>query len=510
MVQRSHSRTTKWNVIFRYINILLAFIQGLLLVPLYLNYIPIEIYGAWLASGNILAWISTIDPGLTIVLSQQTSTYYGKGELDQVGKIIASGLMLSSAVLILALSFGFFSSYFLIDILNLSSDIDNSIIFEAFNYAFIGASLMLFSFSFSAINYGLQGSISIGLINVTTILLSIILTITLLYYGYGLMAIAYSSVFSGLSLSICNFLYLLFRVYNEKIVISFSLTSFIHLSKLLSFTFFSRASGIISNNIDLLLISRFLGPESVASFALSRKPIEISKEFINQPVVAYQPVISNMVGSMEIDKLRKMLSRLIIILIWITVFVIGGMISLNSEFVSLWVGESLFIGSSLNLIICFSACLMIFTQSAGYFSVSLGDIKRNSIAGALQSLLYIPLIYFGLKYFGLYGLVFAPIISMILTTTWYYPVSVQKLLKFSSNDIRNFINQTLYSLISIVLLIIIFFFVDIKSWLEFCVNIILFTLIYFSFLYLLSKMFKTEVVHIIKQISKKIKLFKPQ
>ena len=126
----------------------MAFIQGLLLVPLYLNYIPIEIYGAWLASGNILAWISTIDPGLTIVMQQQVSTYYGKVELEQVGKIIASGLMLSSVVLILALSFGFFSSYFLIDILNLSSDIDNSIILEAFIYAFIGASLMLFSFSY--------------------------------------------------------------------------------------------------------------------------------------------------------------------------------------------------------------------------------------------------------------------------------------------------------------------------------------------------------------------------
>lgn len=506
MIQRSHSRTTKWNIIFRYASIILAFIQGLLLVPLYLNYIPIEIYGAWLASGNLLAWISSIDPGLTIIMNQQTSKFYGKGELEQVGKIIASGLIISSLVLIIALSFGGFFSYFLIDLLNLSSDVDNSIIIKAFNYAFIGSSLMLFSFSFSAINYGLQGSISIGLINITTTLLSIILTIILLYSGYGLMAIAYSLVFNGVLLSICNFLYLLFRVFNEKIVISFSLTSFIHLSKLLSFTFFSRASGIISNNIDLLLISRFLGPEIVTSYALSKKPIEISREFINQPVVAYQPVISHMYGSKEIDKLRKMLSRLIIILIWITVFVIGGMISLNSEFVSLWVGESLFIGSSLNLIICFSACLMIFTQSAGYFSISLGDIKRNSIAGALQSLLYLPLIYFGLKHFGLYGLVFAPIISMIVTTTWYYAFSVQKLIKFSSNDIRNFITQTLYSLISVMLLIIIFFFVDIKSWLEFILSMILFSVIYFCSLYFLSKIFRTEARKNIKLILKKVNL----
>ena len=503
MIQRSHSRTSKWNVIFRYTNIILAFVQGLLLVPLYLKYITVEIYGAWLASGNLLAWISTIDPGLTVVMNQQVSTFYGKGELKQLGKLITSGLMLSSGILILALSFGFFSSYFLKDILNLS-DTDYLIIFEAFNYAYIGASLLLFSFSFSAINYGLQASLSVGLINVTTTLLSIILTITLLYYGYGLMSIAYSLVFSGLALSICNFLYLLFRLYDEKIVITFSLINFIYLSKLLGYTFLSRASGIISNNIDLLLISRFLGPESVASFALTKKPIDISKEFINQPVVAYQPIISNMVGSNEIDKLRKMLSRLIIILIWITVFFVGGMISLNSEFVSLWVGESFYIGSFFNLIICFSAFLIIVTQSAGYFSVSLGDIKRNSIAGALQSILYIPLIYFGLKYFGLYGLVFAPIISMIVTTSWYYPISIQKLIKFSPNDIRIFMNQTLYSLISIMPLIIIFFFIDIKSWIEFISSVILFIIIYFSSLLYLSSIFRIEVRKNINLILKKI------
>lgn len=503
MILRSHSRTVKWNLIFRYTNIILAFVQGLLLVPLYLNYIPVEIYGAWLASGNLLAWISTIDPGLTVVLSQQVSTFYGKGKFEELGKIIASGLILSSLVLIIALSFGFFSSFFLLDILNLSSDIDYLIILEAFKYAFIGASLMLFSFSFSAINYGLQGSLSVGLINATTTILSIILTITLLYYGYGLMAIVYSLVFSGFSLSICNFLYLLYRLYNEKIVISFSLTRLIHLSKLLSFTFFSRASGIISNNIDLLLIQRFLGPEIVTSFALSKKSIDISKELINQPVVAYQPVISNLVGMNEIDKLRKMLSRLIIILTWTTIFIIGGMISLNSEFVSLWVGESFYIGSYINLIICFSAFLMIFTQSAGYFSVSLGDIKKNSVAGALQSLLYIPLIYFGLKYFGLYGLVFAPIISMLVTTSWYYPISIQKLIKFSPNDIRIFMNQTLYSLISIMLLIIIFFFVDIKSWMEFILSIILFSIIYFSSLFYLSRIFRIEARKNINLILKK-------
>jgi O-antigen/teichoic acid export membrane protein len=482
----------------------LAFTQGLLLVPLYLKYIPVDVYGSWLATGNILAWISTVDPGLTIVMNQQISFYYGKRDLQEVGKLIGSGLILSCLVLIGALSFGFFSSLFLIDILNITEQTDVLIISKAFNYAFIGASFMLFSFAISAINYGLQSSLSVGLINTTTIFLSIILTIGLLNAGYELMAIAYSLVFSGVSLVICNLFYLFFRLYTEKIIVSVSFNSVGQLSKLLALTLFSRVSGIISNNIDLLLVSRFLGPEILTAYAMSKKPVEISKELINQPVVGYQSVISNMKGSMEMYKLRVMLSRLIVLLIWITVYVIGGLISFNSGFVNLWVGESYFIGSHLNLILCIGAALGIFTQSAGYFTIALGDIKGSSIAGALQSVLYIPLIYFGLVYFGLYGLVFAPIISLIFTTTWFYPHSIQNILRFSSNEMRTFLCQLLYSLFAAFIGIVVFFFVDIRGRVEFCVNAVLYTVLYAAFLFCISELFRLKIKELLCLFKKKL------
>ncbi len=504
MTHRYHHRTIKWNVAFRYINILLAFTQGLLLVPLYLRYIPIELYGYWLVTGNILAWISTVDPGLTIVMNQQVSTNYGKRDFEEVGKLIGSGLLLSFVVLICALSFGLLSSYFIIDVLNPSNHVYDLIIINAFNYAFVGASLMLFSFGISSINYGLQGSLSVGLINTLTIFISVLLTVILLTYGYGLMAIPYSLIFSGGSLAILNLCYLFLRLYNEKITISISISSFKHLSKLLGVTFFSRVVGIITNNIDLVLISKFIGPEIITAYSMSKKPIDISKEFVNQPVVGYQSVISHMVGSFEWDKLRSMLSGLIIILVWLTVFVTGGVISFNSEFVSLWVGHRFYIGSSFNLLLCVGAGLAIFTQSAGYFSISLGDLKRSSVAGAVQSLLYLFLVYFSLKYYGLYALVLTPIITMLMTTTWFYFYSVQSRVKFSLWEVKQFINQFLYSLLSVVLTIAVFLIadIDIKDWLDFSVNILLFTVIFTAFLFLFSRLFRDKT----KEIYYKLRL----
>ena len=66
-------------------------ITGIIMVPLYLRFIPFEVYGAWLASGNMLAWLSTIDPGLTLVLQQRIAAAYGNQDFKAIGMILVAG-----------------------------------------------------------------------------------------------------------------------------------------------------------------------------------------------------------------------------------------------------------------------------------------------------------------------------------------------------------------------------------------------------------------------------------
>lgn len=44
---------------------------GIILVPIYLVYIPKDLYGYWLATGNILTIISLLDPGIGGVVTQK-------------------------------------------------------------------------------------------------------------------------------------------------------------------------------------------------------------------------------------------------------------------------------------------------------------------------------------------------------------------------------------------------------------------------------------------------------
>ena len=73
----NRTRTTSWNLFFHYVAIGMMFLNGVVLVPLYLARIPLETYGYWMATGNILAWLSLVDPGFSAIIHQREATSYG-------------------------------------------------------------------------------------------------------------------------------------------------------------------------------------------------------------------------------------------------------------------------------------------------------------------------------------------------------------------------------------------------------------------------------------------------
>lgn len=209
----------------RYGSIALAMVSGVIMVPFYLKFIPTDVYGAWLASGNMLAWLSTMDPGLTIVLQQRVGAAYGKQDFQAVRVILGGGLIIGVVVLIAAMVLGLVCAHYLPTWINLSSTIDTPMLVQALSLAVIGTSLMFFSFAISSLNQGLQGSLGSGLITNGIIAISLPLTIILLNKGFGLFALAISSVFVGVCHTLGQGVYLIWRVMSEKIGFSFTFRS---------------------------------------------------------------------------------------------------------------------------------------------------------------------------------------------------------------------------------------------------------------------------------------------
>ena len=48
-------------------------VNGIVMVPIYFKYMSISTYGAWLATGNVIAMLGILESGFSFVITQKMS-----------------------------------------------------------------------------------------------------------------------------------------------------------------------------------------------------------------------------------------------------------------------------------------------------------------------------------------------------------------------------------------------------------------------------------------------------
>ncbi len=497
-IARTRRRTTQWMLVFHYVSIALALVSGVVLIPLYLRFIPLDLYGAWLATGNILAWLTVIDPGLSTVLVQRTGVAYGKGDVAELSALLTGGVLLSGVISLLVLVAGLASSRFLIGWLNLSTTPGIGVVEQAFILATVGSALMIFSFGLTTFNQGLQGSLGIGLVFVTTMIVSLALTVVLLYRGVGLLALPIGLIVRGVGLTIGNAGYLLWRSGGEKLRYRFSVQGIRTLAKLSSYTFLGNGARVIATNLDAFVLTRYLGPEVTPVFMLTRKAPDTSRMFLERPAIAFMPAVSSLVGAGETERARAVLLRLLRMILWLMGLIAGGLWVFNSDFVGLWVGSELFAGGVVNLAIVLSLVITVIINTLSSLCFSLGNIRGNSIASLAQGLLAVPLMILGAQYWGMLGVAVAPLLAMLAVSAWYYPYTFSRLLKLERVDLLAMVREVAAVMVATMVAMGALFWVTATTWPVFALEVAAFGAVYLVVLGSLSPVFRTEMIGLLR------------
>jgi O-antigen/teichoic acid export membrane protein len=486
--------------VFHFAAFVLAVVSGLLLIPLYLRFVPIGEYGAWLATGNILVWITALDPGLSTVLQQRVAKAFGSGDIRGVRTYAAGGLVLNAIVAVLVALLGMALADHVAGWVNLDATVDHALIETAFRWATIGAALTVFSFAIVAVNQGLQSSLGIGVIYTTVSLASIVVTVVLLFAGHGLLAIPYGSVVRGAGLIVGNGAYLAWRLVTDRIGFGVAMSSLPELMKLSGFTFLGQAGSTIASNADAFVVGRFLGVEEVPALVLTRKVPEVCRMVLERPAVAFMPAISHLVGSGDVVKAGAILLRLLRLILWLTGLVVGGLWIFNGDFVRLWVGGDLFAGSAVNIVICAGLAITVYSRVFSNLCTALGDIKMNSVAVLVQSLLFVPLVYFGTMHLGLLGAVAASLVSTLLVSLWYFPLSFLRLSRVKADDWGALLSESMVVAGIVLIGVIGVSWLYPQSWIEFVVAVVCFSTSYGLVLCLMSPSFVSELRTGVRQL----------
>lgn len=428
-MMRSRRATSLWHLFFHYANIAYNVLSGVVLVPLYLRHIPVDLYGAWLATGNVVAWIAIVDPGISTIVQQRIAMAYGRRDFAHVGQTAASGLLLT-AVLCLVMIIGALvvAGHVPGWAGNPSGEGAERAVTLAFLLASLGTVVMVFGFGVIAVNLGLQSSVGIGTVYLAANLAGLVATVVMLKSDVGLLALP-AGIFLRSALTLLgNALYLWIRLRREQCHLAFSAANVRELLATLSFSFFGRIGVALASNVDSLILANLLGPAVVPVFTLTRRPMDVSRMFVERPATALMPALSHALGAQELDRARVVLDKLVYASVWILGLACAGFLAFNDDLIALWVGAKFYAGADVNVLLCAGFAVGVIVTSLTQLCTALGDVRRSALVIFVQGCVSLALIVPAVRAWGMIGAAVVPVVSQLLVSLWYFGRSFASLI----------------------------------------------------------------------------------
>lgn len=423
-----------------YASIFLAIIKGIVLVPLYLHYIDNRLYGAWLATGSIVAYLGLLDFGFNGVIMQKAASAFGKKDFEYLGPVIGTGLIVSIIFAFIPMLIGLAISPFISDIVRISGKESGQLRY-AFLTASIGSSFMLVMYAIGGILNSFQRQIVWGTLLVLGDIIGVIVTVVLLLKGYGLIAIAAGTVIWAMLSALGSGIYLVWFLKVKLIGMSVIFKKYI-LKDLLTpsiWQFGSRAASLVSRQSDNLLIALLVDPRICTIYTFTGKASETLSIFIRHFIGAFMPGLSHLNGEGNMEMFKNITLQMIRIVTFGGVFILGGYLFYNKSFIVLWVGGYYYGGIILTLLFLISSFLLILNTLFYNILFAKGEIVLISKANMLESIVRIPLCIGLIVVFGIKGAVIAAIVSIIPTSFLMQSRKFIEYLKLSKKDTHGLI-----------------------------------------------------------------------
>lgn len=505
--ERSDKRLLFWNKINLYSSTFFNLANGLLLIPLYVRYIPLDLWGLWAATGNILAWITIFDPGFSgIVKITVSREYFSKTKMG-VGRIVPvvllNGFIISFLVAICFLVLYNYLPEFLGTLYAQNSEIQLSVLFTM-----ISVCIYLLTYNIHGINLGLQSSCGASVTYILYNVIGIFLTIVLLYMGYGILSIGISNLVKAILYFFGHSLYLFFRINDERIKLCFRFKELITLYKLLGLGFVAKGFATLHARSTDFLVGRFLSFDFAGMLRIFLGPIEICKNLLPISVQSSSQLVHRDFIRNDFSQVALRLRNSFKILIWVFVFISVMLINYNLLFVEYFAKlEIKLTGLEVHLLV-FYFHLLVVADTMNLVLWHLGKERLSVLYSVTYGIIALFTSLFALVYFGFLCFLIVNLFIVTISTLLYMRLlnqTIEGLLK---------INRT--SLFKYGALFTIFYLCQYLVRIEFLKNLekvigvsIIMALLYLLLLFLifpeLRAVFKMRTNQVIKRVVSKRK-----
>jgi len=396
-------KNLRWNFIFQYGYVITNIINSIILLPFYLKKIDATTLGVWLATGNILAWMTLIDPGIGEVLQQKIAELKGKNLNSEISKTIGSGLIAAGIILLLSVIAGFV--FFSLIGLIINKDVSKYHNLQiALLISIISTGMTLTSFSMSGINQGLQNASQVAISSILANIIFLAVNVSLLIYGFGIISIAFANLCRAVFINLYNFVSLKVVLNKDGMEIVFEKPHFKKFIRIFSFTSLASIIGGLSASMDTIVLARFIPPSMITVFEINKRPVQLTQSLVGRHSVALMPSISHEIGKGDRAGIINLINTHFKYYWYAALFIVFIFYFNYYDLISAWTGGGKYAGNTVvSLLIAnfFFGLIGYFMSNMGY---ALGDIKMNSLVNILKGLIIGVLYYISARSYGIPGI----------------------------------------------------------------------------------------------------------
>lgn len=407
----SRRRAALSTLIFTYINAGIALVNGIILVPLYLNHFALGVYGAWLASGNAISLLGVLDAGLNTVVAQRLGNAAGNDDQRRFARIATAGLALGlfSAILIVAIGVGFSTP-----VVRLVHTPPHAVaaVSMAFSLSAIGTAASFLQLAFVSMLRAWQLTAAAGLSQVIGSAAGLIATVIGMRSGLGVVALGLGAAVRGIiGLAIAGAAVVhewVSRGMGRPMLDRNEVGS-------LGWTgapiFVGRIASVVMSNSESAIISIVINPESAAILSITQRVYTVCVSFLSPIYSSAFAGIAHIAAKENVSRVRAVLAELLGLMSVASALMLGGAVALNANFIHLWLGSEQFGGPYLNILCCLAVLVVTRLTAMANFANALGVIASTTLPSMVELVVRFILLYYFMMRWGILGIPLATIVG---------------------------------------------------------------------------------------------------
>ncbi len=377
------------NLFGNYSYLVFLAVTGIIMVPLYLHYIGAELYGGWLATGNLVNMLSILDLGLNLIFMQKLSEAYAQDKVQRFTDLLSGATTLTLMVFFASLAGGAVFAHYAPGWVKIqgaaATQLKTALMFTA-----SGLGL-----SFCVLNLGAAyASLNAPLVPVAASLLGqivwIVTTWAGLRMGHGVVALGVASALRQLIQLVIALPLFMWVLHKRSLPPLFPrwrrMREYLHACLP---TMSGRWLGFLANNCQEFVIGAMFSMEATVLFSITRRLPDLCGSLFGPFGSSVYPTLSAAAGEdwqPRVAIVRKVLSISSFMMAW----VLGACVLVNHWFIGMWVGPQFYGGPWLNIAICVSTFIIsrygimnFICLSQGFFAITAFCEILNSVAQLL-------------------------------------------------------------------------------------------------------------------------------